>query len=123
MILQVLDARDPLGTRCESVEKYLAKEKRTKKVIYILNKVDLVPGWVAVSSPFFSVLPLLPPREGTPRMASQFARVRVETSLLGMSRLSVLVAERTLQACKSNAMAQSRVQLQAKGAQYASSGV
>lgn len=37
-----------MGTRCESVEAYLAKEKRGKKVVYILNKVDLVPGWVAV---------------------------------------------------------------------------
>ncbi|GAA5865968.1 hypothetical protein JCM3774_005542 [Rhodotorula dairenensis] len=47
VILHVLDARDPLGTRCDSVETYLAKEKRGKKVIYVLNKVDLVPGWVA----------------------------------------------------------------------------
>lgn len=38
-----------MGTRCESVEAYLAKEKRGKKVVYVLNKVDLVPGWVAVS--------------------------------------------------------------------------
>jgi hypothetical protein len=49
ILLHVLDARDPIGTRCHSVEAYLAKEKKTKKVIYILNKVDLVPGWVAVS--------------------------------------------------------------------------
>lgn len=47
LLLHVLDARDPLGTRCESVEAYLAKEKRGKKIVYILNKVDLVPGWVA----------------------------------------------------------------------------
>ncbi|KAG0148210.1 hypothetical protein CROQUDRAFT_41630 [Cronartium quercuum f. sp. fusiforme G11] len=47
VILHVLDARDPLGTRCLSVENYLAKEKRGKKLVYILNKVDLVPGWVA----------------------------------------------------------------------------
>lgn len=36
-----------MGTRCESVEAYLTKEKKTKKIIYVLNKVDLVPGWVA----------------------------------------------------------------------------
>jgi nuclear GTP-binding protein len=47
ILLHVLDARDPIGTRCHSVETYLAKEKKTKKIIYILNKVDLVPGWVA----------------------------------------------------------------------------
>ena len=47
LLLHVLDARDPIGTRCDSVEAYLAKEKRGKKIVYILNKVDLVPGWVA----------------------------------------------------------------------------
>ncbi|GAA6063740.1 hypothetical protein JCM10212_000779 [Sporobolomyces blumeae] len=47
VLLHVLDARDPIGTRCDSVEAYLAKEKRGKKVVYVLNKVDLVPGWVA----------------------------------------------------------------------------
>lgn len=47
VILHVLDARDPLGTRCLSVENYLQKEKRGKKMVWILNKVDLVPGWVA----------------------------------------------------------------------------
>lgn len=52
LLLHVLDARDPMGTRCESVEAYLAKEKRGKKVVYILNKVDLVPGWVAVRFSF-----------------------------------------------------------------------
>lgn len=54
VILHVLDARDPLGTRCLSVENYLAKEKRGKKMVYILNKVDLVPGWVAVSGEWVS---------------------------------------------------------------------
>jgi len=56
VLLHVLDARDPIGTRCDSVEAYLAKEKRGKKVIYVLNKVDLVPGWVAVSYSSFPSL-------------------------------------------------------------------
>ena len=59
IILHVLDARDPIGTRCHSVENYLAKEKRGKKVIYILNKVDLIPGWAAVSMPSMSQLLVL----------------------------------------------------------------
>ncbi|XP_012153822.1 nucleostemin 2 [Megachile rotundata] len=46
VILQVLDARDPLGTRSPPVEKYLKTEKPHKHLMFILNKVDLVPNWV-----------------------------------------------------------------------------
>ncbi|XP_029648349.1 nucleolar GTP-binding protein 2 [Octopus sinensis] len=46
VLVQVLDARDPLGTRCYQIEKYLKKEKPHKQLIFILNKVDLVPVWV-----------------------------------------------------------------------------
>lgn len=46
VVLQILDARDPLGTRSPPVEKYLKTEKSHKHLIFILNKVDLVPTWV-----------------------------------------------------------------------------
>jgi len=46
VILQILDARDPMGTRSPPVEKYLKTEKPHKHLIFILNKVDLVPTWV-----------------------------------------------------------------------------
>lgn len=46
VLLQVLDARDPMGTRSPYVEKFLRDEKRHKHLIFILNKVDLVPNWV-----------------------------------------------------------------------------
>ena len=49
VIIHVLDARDPLGTRCTSVEQYVQKECPHKHLIYVLNKCDLVPTWVAVS--------------------------------------------------------------------------
>lgn len=48
VVIHVLDARDPLGTRCESVEKYIREECPHKHLIYVLNKCDLVPTWVAV---------------------------------------------------------------------------
>ncbi|PSR81397.1 NUC091 domain-domain-containing protein [Coniella lustricola] len=47
VILHVLDARDPLGTRCRSVEKYLREEAPHKHLVFILNKCDLVPTKVA----------------------------------------------------------------------------
>lgn len=46
VLLQVLDARDPIGTRSPYVEKFLREEKPHKHLIFILNKVDLVPNWV-----------------------------------------------------------------------------
>ncbi|XDT18698.1 Hypothetical protein J6896_00563 [Nakaseomyces glabratus] len=48
VVIHVLDARDPLGTRCKSVEEYMKKETPHKHLIYVLNKCDLVPTWVAV---------------------------------------------------------------------------
>ena len=46
VVIQVLDARDPLGTRSAMVEDYLKKEKQHKQLLFVLNKVDLVPTWV-----------------------------------------------------------------------------
>lgn len=46
VILQVLDARDPMGTRSKHIEEFLKKEKAHKHLFFILNKVDLVPIWV-----------------------------------------------------------------------------
>ncbi|KAK4304969.1 hypothetical protein Pmani_023112 [Petrolisthes manimaculis] len=46
VLIQVLDARDPLGTRSKIVEKHLRKEAPHKHLIFVLNKVDLVPVWV-----------------------------------------------------------------------------
>ncbi|NWI34628.1 NOG2 protein, partial [Sula dactylatra] len=46
VVVQVLDARDPMGTRSPHVESYLKKEKHWKHLIFVLNKCDLVPTWV-----------------------------------------------------------------------------
>lgn len=51
VVIHVLDARDPLGTRCRSVEKYIREEAPHKHLIFVLNKCDLVPTGVAVSLP------------------------------------------------------------------------
>uniref|UniRef100_A0A7S1KSE3 Nucleolar GTP-binding protein 2 n=1 Tax=Percolomonas cosmopolitus TaxID=63605 RepID=A0A7S1KSE3_9EUKA len=48
VIIQVLDARDPMGSRCRMVEKYLKMEKPYKHLIFVINKCDLVPTWVTV---------------------------------------------------------------------------
>ncbi|XP_061870480.1 nucleolar GTP-binding protein 2 isoform X2 [Colius striatus] len=48
VVVQVLDARDPMGTRSPHVESYLKKEKHWKHLIFVLNKCDLVPTWATV---------------------------------------------------------------------------
>lgn len=56
VVIHVLDARDPLGTRCRSVEKYIREEAPHKHLLFVLNKCDLIPTSVAVSSsPFLFV--------------------------------------------------------------------
>jgi hypothetical protein len=58
VVIHVLDARDPLGTRCKPVVEYLRKEKAHKHLVYVLNKVDLVPTWATVSPTFVCLVSL-----------------------------------------------------------------
>ncbi|CAD6186479.1 unnamed protein product [Caenorhabditis auriculariae] len=46
VIVQVVDARDPMGTRCRHVEEFLRRERPHKHLVTVINKVDLVPTWV-----------------------------------------------------------------------------
>mmetsp|Transcript_682 Transcript_682/g.2268 ORF Transcript_682/g.2268 Transcript_682/m.2268 type:complete len:594 (+) Transcript_682:73-1854(+) len=48
VILQVLDARDPMGCRCFEAERMVMEMGGgTKRIILVLNKVDLVPKEIA----------------------------------------------------------------------------
>ncbi|KAJ2891756.1 hypothetical protein MKZ38_000002 [Zalerion maritima] len=64
VVLYVLDAREPEGTRSREVERsVMAAASGGKRLILILNKVDLVPppvlrGWLAHLRKFFPTLPL-----------------------------------------------------------------
>lgn len=68
VVIHVLDARDPEGTRCRSVEKYIKEEAPHKHLVFVLNKCDLVPTGVAVGSMslflhlfYYRFLPMNPP--------------------------------------------------------------
>ncbi|ATY59468.1 nucleolar GTP-binding 2 [Cordyceps militaris] len=54
VVIHVLDARDPIGTRCRSVEKYLREEAPHKHLIFVLNKCDLVPTGVCTLGRFIA---------------------------------------------------------------------
>ncbi|XP_072989909.1 guanine nucleotide-binding protein-like NSN1 isoform X2 [Typha latifolia] len=43
VIVEVLDARDPLGSRCVDMEKMVLKADPNKRIVLLLNKIDLVP--------------------------------------------------------------------------------
>ncbi|KAJ2897413.1 nuclear GTP-binding protein nug1 [Coemansia aciculifera] len=43
VILEVLDARDPLGTRAPQIERMIMDAGANKRIILVLNKIDLVP--------------------------------------------------------------------------------
>jgi nuclear GTP-binding protein len=47
VVLHVIDARDVPGTRCTMIEKHIANNAPHKHLVYVLNKIDLVPNWVA----------------------------------------------------------------------------
>ena len=59
VVIHVLDARDPEGTRCRSVEKYMREEAPHKHLVFVLNKCDLVPTTIAVR--FILQIPLYLP--------------------------------------------------------------
>ncbi|KAJ8265398.1 hypothetical protein COCON_G00144970 [Conger conger] len=42
VIVEVLDARDPLGCRCPELEEAVLKSEGNKKLLLVLNKIDLV---------------------------------------------------------------------------------
>ncbi|XP_015899094.2 nuclear/nucleolar GTPase 2 [Ziziphus jujuba] len=45
VVVQVLDARDPQGTRCYHLERHLKEHCKHKNMVFLLNKCDLVPAW------------------------------------------------------------------------------
>ena len=69
VILYVLDARDPDGTRSREVERQImTAASGTKRLILVLNKIDLVPppvlkGWLTHLRRYFPTIPL---RASTP---------------------------------------------------------
>jgi nuclear GTP-binding protein len=47
VILHIVDARHVEGTRCRMLEHHILKNAPHKHLVFIVNKIDLVPNWVA----------------------------------------------------------------------------
>lgn len=46
VLIQVLDVRDPLGCRCAEIERRITSHPGRKRLVLVLNKIDLVPAAV-----------------------------------------------------------------------------
>jgi len=74
VVLYVLDARDPDGTRSREVERQImAAEGGSKRLMLVLNKIDLVPpsvlkGWLSHLRRYFPTIPL---RASSPASTAQ----------------------------------------------------
>ncbi|KAI1610045.1 P-loop containing nucleoside triphosphate hydrolase protein [Exophiala viscosa] len=74
VVLYVLDARDPEGTRSREVERQImTADGGSKRLILVLNKIDLVPapvlkGWLTHLRRYFPTIPL---RASTPASNAQ----------------------------------------------------
>jgi len=62
VVLEVVDARDPMGTRCKQVEAAVMESPVRKRLIIVVNKADLVPRenlekWLKVLRGNFPTIP------------------------------------------------------------------
>ena len=60
VILEVLDARDPIGSRCPQVEQAVVSAGASKKLVLVLNKIDLVPKGQNMYSIIWMINNILP---------------------------------------------------------------
>ncbi len=84
VVIHVLDARDPQGTRCRSVESYIKTEAPHKHLLFVLNKCDLVPTSVAVST-LSATCPIMSP------LLSQDAFLQYPANPMGGKSVTTLV--------------------------------
>jgi len=47
VVLHIIDARNVPGTRCTMIERHIRDNASHKHLVFVLNKIDLVPNWVA----------------------------------------------------------------------------
>ena len=69
VLIEVLDARDPMGCRCMPLEDAVLQRWTSKRVVLLLNKADLVPAdvlsrWLTHLRQYFPTLPFKASTQG-----------------------------------------------------------
>ncbi|BDA47679.1 Guanine nucleotide-binding protein-like 3 homolog [Coccomyxa sp. Obi] len=110
VVIEVLDARDPLSSRCSDVERYVRQSGASKKLILLLNKIDLVPREVAEAWLKYlrEELPTVAFKCSTQRQAANLSQRRLPSAASaegGFAGSECLGAETLLQLLKNYARA------------------
>lgn len=90
VVIEVLDARDPIGCRCPQIEEMVMNSGGTKKLVLLLNKIDLVPRdivekWLKY---FRNELPTLAFKASTQLQKQKLGQSKVPVALATQGQLS-----------------------------------
>lgn len=104
VILEVCDARDPLGTRCNEVSTIIRESSGQKKHVLILNKCDLIPRenldkWIKYLRKFGPVIPF---KASTQAQKKNIGRRRFNKSRPQNNQLSTCVGADLLMSLLAN---------------------
>ncbi|XP_054641346.1 guanine nucleotide-binding protein-like 3 [Dunckerocampus dactyliophorus] len=91
VVIEVLDARDPLGCRCPQLEEAVLQRAGNKKLLLVLTKIDLVPKanveqWIQRLQQEFPVVAFKASLQISHRTANKRLRFRASNEILDQSR-------------------------------------
>lgn len=98
VIMEVLDARDPLGCRCPDIEKAILSSNPNKKIVLLMNKIDLVPRevvqkWLAY---FRKEFPTIAFKSNTQKQKSNMGQYDANKADRGLKHSGVCLGASTL---------------------------